>query len=125
MSPTGGNHYPVIRQLYRYTAVNSNNIDDKNPFIYYIYAHYLSTHNISMTIENFLFQLVDELARKKADYTKHLETYRSMRSRFEEHFFKSKSHTYTIYITYLYLLYFSQFSSTYIILYFNFDKKYF
>ncbi|XP_060837887.1 tyrosine-protein kinase Fer isoform X1 [Rhopalosiphum padi] len=33
--------------------------------------------------------LVDELARKKADYTKHLETYRSMRSRFEEHFFKS------------------------------------
>ncbi|KAE9526645.1 hypothetical protein AGLY_013293 [Aphis glycines] len=33
--------------------------------------------------------MVDELARKKADYTKHLETYRSMRSRFEEHFFKS------------------------------------
>lgn len=36
-----------------------------------------------------IFQLVDELAKKKADYTKHLETYRSMRSRFEEHFFKS------------------------------------
>lgn len=45
-----------------------------------------------MTVENFIFQLVDELARKKADYTKHLETYRSMRSRFEEHFFKSKQY---------------------------------
>lgn len=45
-----------------------------------------------MTVENFVFQLVDELARKKADYTKHLETYRSMRSRFEEHFFKSKQY---------------------------------
>lgn len=45
-----------------------------------------------MTVDNFDFQLVDELARKKADYTKHLETYRSMRSRFEEHFFKSKQY---------------------------------
>lgn len=44
-----------------------------------------------MTVKNCIFQLVDELARKKADYTKHLETYRSMRSRFEEHFFKSKN----------------------------------
>lgn len=57
---------------------------DKNPY----------THNISMTVENFTFQLVDELARKKADYTKHLETYRSLRSRFEEHFFKSNNSNY-------------------------------
>ncbi|XP_050539411.1 tyrosine-protein kinase Fer isoform X2 [Daktulosphaira vitifoliae] len=33
--------------------------------------------------------LIDELSRKKADYTKHLEIYRSMRSRFEEHYIKS------------------------------------
>ncbi|XP_050431767.1 tyrosine-protein kinase Fer isoform X2 [Adelges cooleyi] len=33
--------------------------------------------------------LIDELARKRADYTKHLEIYRSMRSRFEEHYIKS------------------------------------
>lgn len=53
-----------------------------------------------MTIDDFDFQLVDELARKKADYTKHLEIYRSMRSRFEEHFFKSKSYILRVY-TYL------------------------
>lgn len=77
-----------------------------------------------MTIENFLFQLVDELARKKADYTKHLETYRSMRSRFEEHFFKSKTIP-TLYNTYISIVFcFYRFSSTHIILlYFNFDTK--
>jgi hypothetical protein len=38
-----------------------------------------------------LFQLQDEVNRKKCEYQKYLELYKLMRSRFEEHYVKCKS----------------------------------
>lgn len=38
----------------------------------------------------FLLQLTDEVVRKKAEYQKHLEGYKALRTRFEEHYIKGK-----------------------------------
>lgn len=35
-------------------------------------------------------QLVEDVARKKAEYQKHLEYYKQLRMRFEEHYIKCK-----------------------------------
>lgn len=41
----------------------------------------------------FLFhlQLTEEVVRKKNEYTKHLDGYRTLRDRFEEHYIKGKN----------------------------------
>lgn len=38
----------------------------------------------------FIFQIAEDVTKKKAEYQKQLENYRLMRSRFEEHYVKCK-----------------------------------
>lgn len=53
-------------------------------FIYYCFTLLFYLESL------FLFQISEEVARKKADYQKHLDFYRLMRTRFEEYYIKCK-----------------------------------
>ena len=43
-----------------------------------------------MFVNLFIFQLTEDVARKKTEYQKYLELYKLMQSRFEEHYVKCK-----------------------------------
>ncbi|KAI5723466.1 hypothetical protein M8J76_006611 [Diaphorina citri] len=65
------------------TLTQLNNLyNEKRKARKYYYEQYA---RISAKFNN----LIEELARKKADYSKHLQFYRLMRSRFEEHYVKA------------------------------------
>lgn len=57
-------------------------------FCQYVFLEYII---VGLTLFNlFIFQLTDDVARKKTEYQKYLELYKLMRSRFEEHYVKCK-----------------------------------
>jgi hypothetical protein len=57
-------------------------------FCQYVFLEYVV---VGITFFNlFIFQLTDDVARKKTEYQKYLELYKLMRSRFEEHYVKCK-----------------------------------
>uniref|UniRef100_A0A8D8RSL3 non-specific protein-tyrosine kinase n=1 Tax=Cacopsylla melanoneura TaxID=428564 RepID=A0A8D8RSL3_9HEMI len=67
----------------KFTLTLLNNLyNEKRKARKYYYEQYA---RISAKLNN----LIEELGRKKADYSKHLQFYRLMRSRFEEHYVKA------------------------------------
>lgn len=46
---------------------------------------------MSLTHVYQFLQLTEDVARKKAEYQKHLDYYKQLRMRFEEHYIKCKS----------------------------------
>jgi hypothetical protein len=63
-------------------------------FLYRVLPSRFSFHRICngclMFFNLFIFQLTEDVARKKTEYQKYLELYKLMRSRFEEHYVKCK-----------------------------------
>jgi hypothetical protein len=64
--------------LFRYPAHKSEN------FPLFMHAHKF----MLMIFNSISLQLVEDVARKKAEYQKHLEYYKQLRMRFEEHYIK-------------------------------------
>lgn len=72
-----------VQHVEKFTLTQLNNLyNEKRKARKYYFEQYA---RISAKLNN----LIEELARKKADYTKHLQFYRLMRSRFEDHYVKA------------------------------------